>query len=386
MARSRRAPGVAATALLLANFALASAQTPDFRPATIVSGLTTGYQVVLTDLTRDGRPDVIVVDERSDVLAWYESPTWERRVLAVGVPRPINLAPYDLDDDGVPEIALAHDFAQRPDRSVGQVLLLRHAGDPRQPWRAEPIDRVPTAHRVRWLPRAAGESPRLIVSPLAGDGVVAPAYDGVTPIFAYEPGIWTRTRVLGTLRGIVHGVEPVEWAPGDWQVLTASFDGVHRLEPRATGEWTAVRLHAGNAEPCPRCGASDVKLGRLGARRFIATIEPWHGSQVVVYLEGTAGWERVVIEDAMVDGHALAVGDLDGDGRDEIVGGFRGKGFRISAYRASDGDGRTWTRTVLDEGGVAGADCRIADLTGDRRADVVCSGASTGNVVLFEQR
>jgi hypothetical protein len=41
---------------------------------------------------------------------------------------------------------------------------------------------------------------------------------------------------------------------------------------------------------------------------------------------------------------------------------------------------------VINQGAVAGADCKVADLTGDGRLDIVCSGASTGNVVLFEQQ
>jgi len=43
---------------------------------------------------------------------------------------------------------------------------------------------------------------------------------------------------------------------------------------------------------------------------------------VVVYLPEGDQWKRVVIEDGMENGHALAVGDLDGDSRDEIVAGF----------------------------------------------------------------
>lgn len=125
-------------------------------------------------------------------------------------------------------------------------------------------------------------------------------------------------------------------------------------------------------------------MGFLGKQRFLATIEPWHGNQVVVYLERGRQWDRVVIDDGMLNGHALAVADLDGDGRDEIVSGFRGKGFRISVYQAGDGRGREWARTVLNEGGVAGADCKIADLSGDGRPDIACSGASTGNVMVFE--
>lgn len=357
-----------------------------FTSTSIVSGLSMGYQVVLVDLNRDRRLDVIVIDERSEELAWYENPSWQRHVLIAGVPRVINLDAHDLDDDGVPEIAMAHHFETNPDRSAGQVLLLTHGADSRQPWTSRPIDRVPTAHRVRWMPVEAGKAPWLLVAPFAGEGVYAPNYAGHTPIHAYRPGQWARIPVSSTLTGIVHSIHPVEWTPGRWQLLTASFDGVRRLEPRPAGEWTAVPIHPGNPEPCPRCGVSEVKMGRLGRQRFLATIEPFHGNQVAVYLEDRSGWRRVVIEDAMTNGHALAVADLDGDGRDEIVGSFRGKDARVSVYRAADASGAVWARSVIDQGGVAGADCKIADLTADQRPDIVCSGASTGNVVLFEQR
>jgi hypothetical protein len=91
-----------------------------------------------------------------------------------------------------------------------------------------------------------------------------------------------------------------------------------------------------------------------------------------------------VIEDSMVNGHALAAGDLDGDGREEIVAGFRGKGTKLIVFQAADASGERWQKTVLDDGGIAAADCRIDDITGDGRPDIVCIGASTGNVKLFE--
>lgn len=49
---------------------------------------------VVADLNRDGRPDLIAVDERGDELAWFENPTWERHVIVRNAPRTINLDVY----------------------------------------------------------------------------------------------------------------------------------------------------------------------------------------------------------------------------------------------------------------------------------------------------
>ncbi|HTV01749.1 MAG TPA: FG-GAP and VCBS repeat-containing protein [Luteitalea sp.] len=371
--------------VLTALLALASqAADAPFRATPLVTGLAMGYQVVLADLNRDKRLDVIVIDERADTISWFENPSWERHLLVSDVPRPINLDTHDLDGDGIPEIALAYRFGTNPDQSVGEVVLLTHAADAKAPWTSRPIGRVPTAHRVRWMPVERGKAPWLIVAPFAGERSYAPEYAQVAPIQAFVPGDWKPRTISTQLRGILHSVHPVEWTTGRWQLLTASFDGVHRLDPRPDGEWRHVRLHPGSPEPCPKCGTSELKVGTLGRQRFIAAIEPFHGNQVAVYLEAGGRWERTVLDDTMTNGHALAVGDLDGDGRDEIVTGFRGQGFRISAWRAADAKGGRWTRTDLDVGHVAGADCKIADVTGDRRTDVVCSGASTGNVMLIE--
>ena len=43
--------------------------------------------------------------------SWYENPGWAPHVLVTGINRPINAAAHDVDGDGIPEIALAHEFA-----------------------------------------------------------------------------------------------------------------------------------------------------------------------------------------------------------------------------------------------------------------------------------
>ncbi len=63
--------------------ALAAGALAQFRETTIAGDLKMGYQLVMADLNRDGKPDLIAVDERATELAWYENPGWRRHVLGV---------------------------------------------------------------------------------------------------------------------------------------------------------------------------------------------------------------------------------------------------------------------------------------------------------------
>src|SRR3954467_7330143 len=103
--------------------ALTAAELPQWHETIVANSLKSGYQLVAADLNRDGRPDLIAVDERGTELAWYENPTWERHVLIRDVPRTINLDVYDADGDGIPEIAMGHNFETAPEKSIGNVLI-----------------------------------------------------------------------------------------------------------------------------------------------------------------------------------------------------------------------------------------------------------------------
>jgi hypothetical protein len=328
-----------------------------FREHTITDSLKSGYQVVIADMNGDGKPDIIAVDQGSSELAWYENPGWQRHVIASNLPRPINAATADIDGDGMPAIAILYEFDMDPAKSAGVVALLHGRS-----WTLREIDRVPTAHRVRWM--NIGGKPAMIMAPLAGAAAKPPLYDAPVSIYLYRPPDWKRELVTDQLHGVLHGIHP----NGD-ELLTASFLGIRSFR---AGKWDSTQISRGDPAPCPKCGSSDVATGN----GFIAAIEPWHGNQVVVYRKA----ERAVIDSSLDDGHALAVADLDGDGKDEIIAGFRGKGHAVYMYSA---DGTGWKRSTIDPN-IAVANCAIHDMNGDGKPDIICIGSSTHNIKWYE--
>ncbi|MEN6601867.1 MAG: FG-GAP-like repeat-containing protein [Bryobacteraceae bacterium] len=365
---------------------MASQQPIGFTERTIATGLKGGYQVLAVDLNGDGRKDILALASDLDELVWYENPSWTRHVIASGRRRMINVAVWDWDGDGIPEIVLAEEFSPNPAKSAGVVSVLTRHGDPRQPWSVHEIDRLPTSHRLRLARIDASGKPVVVNAPLAGATAEPPEYRARTPLVFYRPGEWKRELITDATEGVMHGIFVLDWdGDGRDEILTASMSGIHLLKLGKDGRWSRRELTKGDPAPWPKSGASDIAVGHLGKKRFLAAIEPWHGHQLAVYFEQKGAWHRQVIESGMVDGHALLVVDLDGDGRDEIVAGYRGGDHSVHLYRAADAAGRNWMRAPVDEGGMAAASCDVADF-GAGRPEIVCIGTATANVKCYLPR
>ncbi len=370
--------------LLILAGGLRAAPPAQFRPHLIATDLAGGYQVLPLDVNRDGKPDLVALASRMNELVWYENPEWRRHVLASGMSRMINVAACSEDAEGFPVLVVAHGFANRARDSAGVVSVVERQGDVGRPWKVAEIDRLTTSHRLRCADLDGSGRPVVVNAPLTGAAAEPPEFRDRVPLVYYRPGEWRRRRIGEETEGVMHGIAVNDWdSDGRDEILTASFGGIH-LYRREGGQWRRFEIAAGDPSPRPKGGASDVAVGRLGRTRFLASIEPWHGHQVAVYLQAGGRWERSVIDDRLVDGHTIAAADLNGDGNDEIIGGYRGGGGGVNVYYARSGSGRDWSRMPLDGRGMAAAACAVADLNADRRPDVVCIGSATANLKWYE--
>jgi hypothetical protein len=371
-------------ALLAAAMLATAADGPpllQFREHTIATDLPGGYQVVAADLNHDGKLDLIALSTRAKELVWFENPTWERHVLATGVAHMINCVPVGADSEGIPEIVLASEFENVAKNSAGLISVLRHDGDPRRPWKATEIDRIPTSHRLR-LAKIDGGPPVVVNAALTGPKAEPPDYHGATPLVYYRPGVWKRESIEPENDGLVHGILVLDW-DGDRRdgILTAGFGGIHLFKLGNAGKWTRTQITPGDPAPWPKSGSSDIAVGHLGKERFLAAIEPWHGNEVAMYRHHDGAWERQVLDSSPVDGHTVHAADLNGDGNDEVIVGYRGGDHNLYAYQY---DGGKWRRQTLDAGGMGAAACAVADLNGDGRPDIACIGSATANLKWYE--
>ncbi|HPA45234.1 MAG TPA: FG-GAP-like repeat-containing protein [bacterium] len=384
--------------LLIALFACSMVVTvfalPPFETVVIDSDIKLGYNLTLADIDGDGKQDIVGLAESGPgYVAWYKNPNWQKfRITPETVQSPIDAQVQDIDGDGDLDIAVAHDFQYTDDTPKGAVSWLENTGKWDEPWPVHPIGSEPTLHRIRWIDLDGDKKPELLSAPILGPGSQKPLYIA-TPIrleaFTIPNDLsapsWQERLVDDSLR-LDHGLTVLDWDNDDRDdFLTASHEGITLFLNKESGLQRHV-LNQGFRSDNGDQGSSEVRRGFLGKNKpFLAAIEPRHGHQLVVYLPPKSGdtWQRVVLDETLKTGHALACGDLDNDGDDEIAAGYRGEGTSLFLYESANPQGTEWVRTPLDEGGIAANSCVFFDFDGDGDQDIACIGGSTNNLKLY---
>ena len=391
-----------------------AAEFPRFEPLEIDSHVgDICYAVTVADVNGDRKPDVVAVSE--DAVVWYENPTWRKHdiVRKATLRDNVCIQPEDIDGDGRIDFALGAGW-RPPDTKAASTLqwLGRNAEGV---WGVHTIRfDQPTLHRLRWGHVKPTGKTQLVVAPLQGRGTKGPDWgvgQGVR-ILVYdvpknlEDEQWP-VEVADDSLHTVHNLQLIDLdRDGVDEVIVAAWEGVFVLDRDSSGRWTRTQIGSGNQKSQPFKGSSEIKLGWLqGGSPFAATIEPWHGDQVVVYtpvpatsparLQGL--WTRHVIAEPLQWGHAVWTANLDSDADDELIIGQRDpnkagtagpRGPGVFVFDPTKGaDGRVaFERHTIDDGGMACEDALAADLDGDHRVDIVAGGRATHNVKIYWNR
>jgi hypothetical protein len=365
-----------------------NAKPPEFRwSEKEIDQIQIGYGLALTDVDGDKDIDILLADKTT--VQWYENPSWEKHVIAEKLTLRDNvcIAARDIDGDGKCEIAVGGQWNFRETLKDGAVHYLIAPEDRTEKWKPVKLYNDPSTHRMHWIAGADGEF-SLAVKPLRGKG----SLDGIGPglrILTYHkpenPEEEWKTEVVSDFLHLSHNFHPVNWDDDpEEELIVAAKEGVWHHD-RVNGKWETHQL--------TRDFAGEVRDGKLpNGKRFIATVEPMHGSSCAVHVETDSGlWKRLaVLDGAIKDGHAVACADFLGTGSDQIVVGWRAMHPKevpgdpgIKLFAPTRDDGSEWTETKISGAEVAVEDIKVADLNGDGKVDIVAAARQTKNLRIF---
>jgi hypothetical protein len=362
------------------------------------------YAVTTADVNGDKKPDVVAVAE--DAVYWYENPTWTKHTIIKNATERDNVCiqAHDIDGDGQIDFALGASWQPANTKSGGTLQWLTRTGAKQGEWRVISIASEPTLHRIRWGDLLGTGKKQLIVAPLQGRDTKGPNWNegkGVR-LLAFEipadpfKDQWPSTLIDDRLH-TTHNLQIFDFnKDGKDDLVVAGWEGVF-LYYRAQGKFVRTVLGQGNQTSKPFKGASEVKVGTLrDGTKYVGTIEPWHGTQVVVYHFTGKGKtripERQIIAEPLAWGHAVWCADLDGDGDEEMIIGQRDpnkgdtkpKGPGLFVFDPKPGSSPlAFDRHTIDDGGMATEDAMAEDLDGDGRPDLIAGGRATHNVKIY---
>jgi len=341
-----------------------------------------GYGLAIGDVDGDGNDDIILADQKQFV--WYRNGDWEKFVIADNLTERDNvcLAVEDINQDGKVEIAVGAQWnpGETTDTEAsGSVHYLMRPENPEDKWKPVKLPHEPTVHRMQWVQTAKNDY-QLIVLPLHGRGNKGGKGAGVK-VYAYQmpqnPEDEWAMHLIDSSMHMTHNftVDRSEIPASLWVV---GKEGIKKHE--YAQNWETKEL----AEL--KEGAGEISLGQLGNKAFVSTIEPMHGTNLMLYT-GKNFKNKTVLYDDLKQGHALVAADVLDMGKDQIIVGWREPNKKgkvgIKIFVPMDDTGESWMHYFIDDNGMACEDLKVADLDQDGDLDIIAAGRATKNLKIY---
>ena len=363
---------------------------PKFEPQVIDDNISIGYGLALGDVDGDGKPDILLADKKQFV--WYRNGDWKRFVMIENLTEHDNvcIAARDLDGDGKVEVAVGAQWnpGETGDSTKsGSVHYLVRPQDPTQYWKAVALPHEPTVHRMRWVKSKDG-SFCLLMLPLHGRGNKNGEGEAVKLIsyrFQKNPADAWKITVADQSMHMTHNFDIVEEKSSNKSdIYIGGKEGIRMIPSFNNSSGQSQKI------PGAENSAGEIRIGNSKDKeRFIATIEPMHGTALVVYSLGKDK-TRTVLDEQLKEGHALAAADLLGLGHDQVVAGWRVPNAEnkvgIKLYVPQGGSNTKWDSFWIDDNGMAAEDLQVLDMNADGKPDIVASGRATKNLKIYWNR
>jgi hypothetical protein len=376
-----------------------SPNAPHFEKVVVADRQDDGYWVEAVDINNDKKPDLVTSGLTVGKVVWYENQTktgeerstWEKHYITT-LPKPVALAPSDIDQDGWTDIFISHDYGAcmfQCGPNDGKISWLRNPGKTGGEWEIRHIGDLVATHRLQPGHFTTKDKLELLAVPVVGsDGVESPV-----PITLYTKPKdvltakeWPSEIVDKSFR-VIHGVVPYNSGGSLDSVLLASEEGIHIFSLDETKKPIIKFIGIGELGQSEFKGSGNVAIGYLKGKsafdHYFPTVEPFHGNTIALYTPTQEKYERKVQKvfgpEGEAVGHHVVTADFDGDGDDEFLVAERGpipwQGIVYYDPVRNHNSKIEFKETRLSES--SAARIAVADFDGDGRKDFATTGYYT---------
>ena len=349
------------------------------------------WSVEAVDVSADGKLDLVAMGE-TKVFALV-APDWKQRLLVdTKEPKLLYCVALDADGDGDNDIALGRyrvpwieyrqareagktmEEPQGPDFSVAWI---ENNGRTDQAWPLHVIDREINGIHGLWT----GDIDRDGREDLIADSIMGPSFPKSLAWFRTPPdrkGSFQRHIITKAgADGRPHYLDFADLnGDGRGDVLLGDSGGgtfTWWENTGKAGDWTK---HTIGKEK----GATNIKAVDVNRDGVIDVVGSCGHGNGVYWFEGPS-WQKHVIDADLASPHALATGDFDQDGDEDVaVASFTA--FVVRWY-ANDAKGSFAAHDIDTTNKQQAYDLKTADLDGDGRVDLILAGRESRNVVWY---